>query len=272
MLSALFAKDFDRYLGEVGAGAPLWLFVHVPKTAGSSMTAEAESILQPSFNIDIDHTDTTRTYQARFDAAVQTFVASYKERPFRFCTGHINARQVEMVRDGIPDVRCFTMLRNPMARLVSDYRYQRSAMNTAQAQFIAKTPDFETYVARPHVHNKITLNLAPRELVMSGDVAGCVDYITNAYAFLGLQEMYPLSLRVLTTLMGETRTPEARVRVNSTDNDQVDMTPELEARLRTLNAVDLGVFQAFLLRWRTIRDDLIQYMRRLPQPAVAKRA
>ena len=270
MLSALFAKDFERYFSAVGAGHPLWLFVHVPKTAGSSMTAEAESILQPSFNIDIDHTDTTRTYQKKFDAAVQDFIASHAERQYRFCTGHINARQVEMIRAGIPDVRCFTMLRNPMARLVSDYRYQRSSMNTAQAQFIAGTPNFEAYVARPHVHNKISLNLAPRELVLAGDVAGCVDYITNTYAFVGLQEMYPMSLRALTTLMGEARTPEAKVRVNSNDADKVDMSPELEQELRTKNAVDLGVFQAFLARYRDIRDDLILYMRRMPQAAVAK--
>ena len=265
MLSALFARDFDRYFACVGAGAPLWLFVHVPKTAGSSMTAEAESILKPSFNIDIDHTDGTRTYQAKFDAAVQDFIARHAAQHYRFCTGHINARQVEMIQAGIAELRCFTMLRNPMARLVSDYRYQRSAMNTAQAQFIANTPSFEAYVARPHVHNKIALNLAPREMVLAGDVAGCVDYITNAYSFVGLQEMYPLSLRVLTTLMGETRTPEAKVRVNKNDSDQVEMSAELELELRTKNAVDIGVFQAFVARYREIREELILYMRKLPQ-------
>jgi len=264
VLSSLFARDFDTYFRTVGAGHPLWLFVHVPKTAGSSMTAEAESILQPSFNIDIDHTDTTRTYQVKFDAAVQDFVAQHAQRQFRFCTGHINARQVEMIRAGIPDVRAFTMLRNPLARLVSDYRYQRSKMNTAREHFIATTPDFATYVARKHVHNKISLNLAPREMVLAGNVAGCVDYIMNAYAFVGLQEMYPMSLRALTTLMGEARQPEAKVRVNDTKEDQVEMTPELDRTLRELNAVDLGVHAAFLEKYRGVRDDLIAYLRKFP--------
>ncbi len=270
LLSALFAGDFDRYFAAVGGGAPLWLFVHVPKTAGSSMTAEAESILQPSFNIDIDHTDTTRTYQAKFDGAVQDFVARHTQVPYRFCTGHINARQMEMIRSGIPDVRAFSMLRNPLERLVSDYRYQRSPMNTAQAQFVANTASFDAYVARPHVHNKIALTLAPRELVMTGDVAGCVEYILGAYAFVGLQEMYPLGLRTLTSLMGEMRAPEAKVRVNRSEADQVALTPELEARLRALNAVDIGIFQAFVAKWRVVREGLIQYLRTLPQPAVAK--
>jgi hypothetical protein len=269
LLSALFNRDFKTYFDTVGAGTKLWLFVHVPKTAGSSMTAEVSEILRPAYNIDIDHTDTTRTYQAKFDAAVEEFVTRYGEKKYRFCTGHINAKQVEMIRAGIPDVRCFTMLRNPLVRIVSDYRYQRSPMNTARANFIANTPDFETYVARKHVHNKITLNLAPRAMVEAGDVDGCVNYITNAYAFVGLQEMYPLSLRALTTLMGETRTPEAKVRVNSSEDDKVEMSPELEKELREKNAVDIGVFKVFLQRYRDIREDLIQFMRTLPQKVAA---
>ncbi len=272
MLSALFDRDFERYFAEVGAGRPLWLFVHVPKTAGSSLTVEAESLLQPAFNIDIDHTDTTRTYAVKFDAAVRDFVASQAERNYRFCTGHINARHVEMIKQGVPELRCFSMLRNPMARIVSDYRYQRSAMNTARRQFIANTPDFETYVARKHVHNKISLNLAPRALVEAGDVDGCVAYIMKAYAFIGLQEMYPLSLRALTTLMGEPRAPEAQMRVNSSEEDRVELSPELEKSLRTLNAVDIGVFNAFLAKYRAIREDLRLYMRNFPILEAARRA
>ncbi len=263
MLSALFAKDFEAYFASVGAGAPLWLFVHVPKTAGSSMIAEAERILQPSHNIDIDHTDTTRTYQAKFDASVQDFLTRHATRRFRFCTGHINARQMETISAAVPDLRAFTMLRNPIARLVSDYRYQRSAMNTAQAQFIASTPSFEAYVARPHVHNKTALCLAPRALVAAGDVAGCVDYITGAYAFVGLQEMYPMSLRALTTLMGEPRKAEAKVRVNS-DADLVALTPAMEQDLRAKNKIDIAIFQAFTTRYRAIREDLIAYLRKTP--------
>jgi len=244
LLKALFQRDFDRYFAAVSGGDPLWLFVHVPKTAGSSLTVEAERLLTPSFNIDIDHTDTTRTYQARFDAAVQDFVARHAARPYRFATGHINARQVEMIRGGVRSLRCFTMLRHPIARLVSDYHYQRSSMNTAQAQFIATTPDLQTYVARRHVHNKIARSLAPPKMVEAGDVEGCVNHIMEAYAFVGLQEMYPIALRTLTTLMGEPRSPQARVRVNSEVADK-QLSPGMEESLRELNAVDMGIYRAF---------------------------
>jgi hypothetical protein len=261
VLSALFEKDFERYFALAGGGEPLWLFVHVPKTAGSSLTSEVEAILHPSQNINIDHTDTTRSYQARFDDAVETFITRHAETPHRFATGHINLRQVEMIRGKIADLRCFSMLRNPIARLISDYHYQRSSMNTAQAHFIDTTPSLKAYVARKHVHNKIALHLAPRPMVMAGDVGACVDYIMRHYAFVGLQEMFPLSLRTLTTLMGSPRAPQARVRVNKEISDKT-LAADMEQQLRELNAVDIGIFQAFQSRWRPIRDDLRAYLSR----------
>jgi hypothetical protein len=260
MLAALFEKDFDRYFATAGSAAPLWLFVHVPKTAGSSLIAEASAILQPRFDIDIDHTDVTQTYQAKFDSAVQAFIHAQNQDPCRFATGHIVGRHVDAIRTAKPEVRCFTMLRRPLARLVSDYHYQRSSMNTAQAQFVATTPSLEAYVARPHVHNKIALSLCPRPMVMADDVEGCVAHIMKTYAFVGLQEMYPLSLRVLTILMGEQRRPQARVRVNRDTGDRA-LPADMAVKLQELNAVDIGIFEMFLAKWRGIRDDLIEHLR-----------
>jgi hypothetical protein len=187
-------------------------------------------------------------------------VGAQPGRGYRFAAGHIVARHVETIRAAVPDLRCFTMLRAPVARLVSDYHYQRSSMNTAQAQFVATTPSLEAYVARPHVHNKIALSLCPRPLVLAGDVEGCVAHIMKTYAFVGLQEAYPLSLRVLTILMGEQRRPQARVRVNRETVDRA-LPADMEVRLRELNAVDIGIFQVFLAKWRGIRDDLIEHLR-----------
>ena len=78
--------------------------------------------------------------------------------------------------------------------------------------------------------------------------------------FIGLQEMYPLCVRALTTLMGNPRAPEARVRINTAHADQVVLTPDKEAELRRLNAVDFGLFNAMMERWKPIRDDLRAYL------------
>jgi hypothetical protein len=54
-------------------------------------------------------------------------------------------------------------------------------------------------------------------------------------------------------------------------DDDVALTPEMEQSLRSLNAMDIGLFQAFQSRWRGIRDDLREYLKSLGVP-VAKGA
>ena len=261
MLSTLFAGDFDQYFAEAGTGTPLWMFVHVPKTAGSSMQTEMTAIHAPNANIEIDYTETTKTYKVLFDEAVARFIEQHRQTPFKFATGHVQARHTELIRKSIPEVRVFSMLRNPIARIISDYRYQRSTMNLARDAFIANTPDFATYVARPFVHNKTAIALVPRPIVDAGDGPAAVDYVMKNYAFIGLQEMYPLCLRALTTLMGQPRSAEAKVRVNAPSEDnQVVLTADEEAELRRLNAMDVALFQAFTQKWKPIRDDLRDYL------------
>jgi len=271
VLAALFAGDFDRYFAEAGKGAPLWLFVHVPKTAGSSLEMDLASFLTPYANIEIDYTDTSKPYQVLFDEAVQRFIDRHREVPYSFAAGHIVTRHTEMLREAIPELRCFSMLRNPISRIISDYRYQRSPMNLTREAFIRSTPDFNAYVARKHVHNKTAVALVPRPIVDACDLQAAVRYVMDNYAFIGLQEMYPLCLRTLTTLMGHPRAPEARVRVNSESRDQVELLPEQDAELRRLNAVDFALFDAFMERWRPIREDLRAYLAKHGKPKTIKR-
>ena len=260
MLSDLFAGKFDRYFEQASRGTALWLFVHVPKTAGSSLEVDLATFLKPFANISIDYTDTTKPYQVLLDEAVQRFIATHQQTPYQGAGGHIIARHTQMVRQMVPDVRCFSMLRNPINRLISDYRYQRSDMNLARDAFIRTTPDFDTYVARKHVHNKTAIALVPRNLVEEGNIPAAVTHLLENYTFIGLQEMYPLCVRALTTLMGNPRAPEARVRINTAHADQVVLTPDKEAELRRLNAVDFGLFNAMMERWKPIRDDLRAYL------------
>ena len=275
MLETLFSGDFERYFAEAGVGAPLWLFVHVPKTAGSSLETDLASFLLPYANIEIDYTDTSKPYQVLFDEAVQRFIDRHREVPYSLAAGHVVARHTEMLRHAIPELRCFSMLRNPIARIISDYRYQRSPMNLARESFIRTTPNFAAYVARKHVHNKMAIALVPRPIVDACDINAAVRHVMENYAFIGLQEMYPLCLRALTTLMGNPRTPEARVRVNSDSKDRVELVPEEEAELRRLNSVDFALFEALMARWRPIREDLRDYLTKhakpkpVPRPATA---
>ena len=224
-------------------------------------------ILKPFANIEIDYTDTTTPYHTLLDEAVSRFIAQHRQTPYRAAAGHIVERHTAMLRDAIPGLRSFAMLRNPIARIISDYRYQCSAMNLAREQFVKTTPDFATYTARKHVHNKTATALVPKPIVDAGDGAAAVQYVLDNFTFIGMQEMYPLSLRTVTTLMGTPRSPEARIRVNAEVENKVELSAAQEAELKQLNAVDMALFQAFTQRWRDVRDNLWTFLASRPVKA-----
>jgi hypothetical protein len=246
--------------------APLWLFVHVPKTAGSSLHADVAGLLRPATHIVVHGQSRRISREDLFDAAVQDFLHRHETRQFRFVSGHLWARHMQTLQDALPGLRCFTMVRDPLARIVSDYRYQRSELNPAREDFITKNPTFETFVARPHVHNKTARALVPAAMIEAGDIDAAVRFVIDRFAFIGVQERYTLSVQALTTAMGSQRLPRAQVRVNKeTPESRVSLTPAQEAELRRLNAFDGGLVTALSQRWDAIATDLEAYLAHLGQ-------
>ena len=80
-------------------------FVHVPKTAGSSLSSELAGLIPPYHNIHIDHLDRSRPGPERYDAAVDAFLAEAQRKPFRSASGHIQNRHMERIRAALPGLR-----------------------------------------------------------------------------------------------------------------------------------------------------------------------
>jgi len=93
-----------------GAELPRLAFVHVPKTAGASITAS----LQLGYADKTLPAMTTLDYPC-FDAA--------QLQVFRFYKGHAYRHDYERLP---PDTRRFTVLRDPVARTISYIRYYRT--------------------------------------------------------------------------------------------------------------------------------------------------
>jgi len=268
-LTDLFSERYDAYFQAAHRGTPLWLFVHVPKTAGSSLNAEMVPILFPNYNIHIDYSrldpgEAAHSYEALFDRSVDQFIELAQEKHYRYCSGHINVAQMERIRGAIPDVRPVTMIRDPVLRFISDYRYQRSDMHPGHDQFREAFPLIQDYLRLEGDWNKTATSLLPPALRAEGDVQECVDWLISTYAFIGVQEQYSLSLHALTCFAGVPKRSSIRTRVNDpTPDNEVHLTDELRQEIRYRNALDIALYDAIAPRFTAISDSLASYLNRV---------
>ncbi|WP_372622112.1 hypothetical protein [Falsiroseomonas sp.] len=258
MMELLFAGRLDEYFREAAVGGELCVFVHVPKTAGTSLRGEIAKLLQPDINIAVDYTDTARSFHERMDEAVEAFIAEASASPIRFGSGHILGRHVLRIRGSFPKARLVTFLRDPVHRVISDYRYQRSPRHPVHAEFVARVPSLDAYLELKSERNKIAQHLVPPDILLAGDAAECVDYVMRTYAFVGMQEMYPISFRVLTTLVGTPSWPKLRENVNTENEAERQVAAEVAERIRAANPLDVAIYDAFFPRWQQMREALAQ--------------
>ncbi|NKC31379.1 hypothetical protein [Falsiroseomonas selenitidurans] len=265
-LQLLFAGQFDAWAAALGGPPPLWLFVHVPKTAGSSLAAELAQDWAPYRSLHIDHLDRSRPALARYDTVVEQALEAWRAAPFRFASGHVQQRHVARLAQGIPGVRLFTMLREPGARLVSDYLYQRSEMHPLAEEVRRRIPDFDAFLDLPGQRNRAARHLVPKPIVDAGDAAAAIAHVEAHFAFLGLQEIYDTGFRALTFLAGRVRPPAARLRVNSAaaaERAEIGARladPALAQRIAARNALDLAIHRHFAARWAAIAAPLEEWL------------
>jgi hypothetical protein len=275
-LNDLFAERYSTYFGEAQQGNPLWLFVHVPKTAGSSLNGELVPILFPNHHIYIDYSkldpsEVDQSYEKLFDKSVDRFIALAQAKQYRYCTGHINAAQVERIVAEVPNVRPITLLRDPVARFVSDYRYQRSPMHPGNEQFSAAYPRIEDYLKLEGDWNKISTSLLPTDLRAAADPQACADWLMSTYAFIGVQEYYALSLHALSWFARKPKFSKVRKRINDpTPENEVVLTDDLLHEIRERNSLDIAIYEAIAPRFAAISDSLATYLDQVaPRPPLA---
>lgn len=257
-MELLFQGKFDAYFEASAVGQGMCIFVHVPKTAGTSLRGELAEMLPPDVNIVVDYTDTARSFHERMDEAVERFLEQAGTGGVRFASGHVLGRHVERMRARLPGARFVTFLRDPVRRLISDYRYQRSPRHPVHEEFVARVPDLDAYLALESEWNKAAQHLIAPDVLHSRDPARCVEYMMQTYDFIGVQEMYPISFRTLTTLVGKPAWPQLRENVNDDGGAEQQVTPELVARIRAANPIDCALYDAVFPRWQAVREALAQ--------------
>jgi hypothetical protein len=262
----LFSGKFAGWM--TPSAPPLWLFVHVPKTAGSSLVSDIAEMLPPYKSLHIDHLNRAKPGPEQFDDVVSAFLVENQAKPFRFASGHVLHRHWARIVQAVPGTRLFTMLREPVARLVSDYLYQRSSMHPLHEEVRAKVPSFDAFLELKGPRNRQARHLVPKRMIDAGDVAGGIDFLRKRYAFVGIQERYDLGFRALTTLLGQPARPAARKRVNDESAEEKAEAlaraadPAVRARMLELNAMDFALYDHAAAAWAEIAAPLEKFLDR----------
>ena len=136
-----------------------------------------------------------------------------------------------------------------------------SPLHPGYEQFKARHPTIDSYRDLPGGWNKASHHLVPADIRAAADPGAAVNHLLQNYACIGVQELYPLSLRLITTLAGAPRTPHVFKRVNTpTEETAVSLTQAHKALIRERNALDIAIYDALATRFRAIAPGLTRYL------------
>ncbi|CAM3316251.1 sulfotransferase family 2 domain-containing protein [Paracoccus nototheniae] len=225
-----------------GDDRTLWLFQHIPKTAGSSFSTELRTRNRPYRNICVDYADASMSHEDKIAQSVTTFLQMAQDQPFRSASGHLKLPQIRRVAEASADCRVITFLRQPEARVISDYRYQRTPMHPPHQDFIRAFPTLESYVRSSESQNKMAdFLLGGTEGVSAAEAAAQVG---ESHLFLGLLEQYPMSFNIVFRLMGHDGLwpSEHKRKTPETEATKVDISQDLRRMIRRTNPLDIAIY------------------------------
>jgi hypothetical protein len=231
------ALSLSDYLAAARDTEALWFFLHIPKTAGSSLSTEMARIRAPYHNVEIDYARPNGDHNAALAEAVASF-AHTDAAQARSASGHVPAPLLAPILEARPDARLFTLLRDPVQRVVSDYIYQTTPAHPPHEAFRRRYPSLEMYALERSEQNKMAFFLSG-ERSSDADFESLYRTVVKRFSFIGLVECYPMSFNIAARLMGEGGLPaEHQRRTADADRDRIAVTPSTLDLIRRVNTLD----------------------------------
>lgn len=132
--TSLFSEPFSEY-AQRAFTSRLLVFLHMPKAAGTSVVNTLEPYFEHLFEVD------WRDIERYWDEFLH-YRQHLSSQMVRGHFWHEQVRSVEAPNDAV------VFLRDPIKRLVSEYRYSVSPVNPPHLEYREENPTFEHYVDR----------------------------------------------------------------------------------------------------------------------------
>ena len=223
------------------------VFLHIPKTAGSTLSAVFERLYsgKPQFLAG-------RHGQSHIKDCLN-FVNLPEEvrSEYRYVTGHIEMPVVAAV-PGKPFV--FTFLRDPWDRLVSLYQYVKRTPSHHKHSWIkehnSSLEEFVQFCRWDELCNGMTRRLAGFNLAKSNDKRILQLAITNVlkyFSYVGIQESFDKSLFCLGQLLDLdiTLLLYKKINVNPKNSQALKIDSTIKNRIMAMNALDYELYGFF---------------------------
>lgn len=250
------APTLTRPLRGDDQGDPIHVFLHIPKTAGTSLVRGIREALAPGEYLDLYGVHRTTDVLARELAEIPPEQVAR----IRFAAGH-------QVWYGIHELlgrpaRYITFLRSPVARVLSCYRMmRRDPSNGFHAAIRRQCRTFAEYVSSPDhplVANHMAVMLARRGAAANHNADDCwrvndawmerADANLANFWFVGFQESYEADCRLLCERLGVPFTLREERRAADEPPDDLGITPADVARCRNLNWADAVLYELAWIR------------------------
>ncbi|MDH3740056.1 MAG: sulfotransferase family protein [Hyphomicrobiales bacterium] len=258
--------SFQEYIRAPRYTGYIWVLHHIPKTAGSSVIRELQICLAPyrniysKFHVNQGDDEQQKTRDRLLMEAVDSFLKEHESVHYRAASGHLNLSHLRAIRDALPHAQFFTFLRDPVKRVISDFRYCRTPKHPPHKEFIERYPTIEDYVLAPESRDKMWNYVTEGEF--APDEAG-LNKVFDKYAFIGTLEELTLCFEFFTALTGCPKTPAfTRNQTQSTDDNIVTESSETIELIRANNAKDIIFYDEVSSRLAKIGGHMQAYVDR----------
>ena len=247
--------QLKEYINKERDDSALWLFHHIPKTAGSSLVAEL-SVNRPSYvNICIDYSlDTSFSYEEKMQNAVESFLKKKTQAKIRSASGHLSVSHFNTIMNKCKRGKAFTYMRHPVKRIISEYNYSCSTAHPSYQVFKKKYPTFEDYIEDSSSVNKHAFYMFGSKDLPPDDA---IQQMAQKYHFIGLQDYYSESFIILSNMLWKGSIPKAKERVaKNNSNKNTALSQEVMDKIIRNNALDMALFTAVSRVYERISDDI----------------
>jgi hypothetical protein len=236
---------------DLGSNDVLWLFLHIPKTAGTSFRRALARELRPDHNISIDRVRDSKKRDDAFREAIDEFLERDNIMRFMFASGHIKMEEAERIRQAIArPVKFITILRDPVERVISEFRYQSTPAHPQNSDFVKLFPTIETFITHPRSQNKMRRHLALR----GEKLESTIRRLENDFSLVGVVESYSFFVKLCSQLVGRPLDWDVRERVTeATAHNDIEVNEDLRKTIRALNSEDDRLWNHFSDRIHTAR-------------------